>query len=186
MPTSPGAMTSDHDETFITDLLDCHIAQGRRSSGAGGVLGRQHHHPQPQRNGPWAVVGLPAVQRGLGQPLDGRVEVWDIQNQADIANAIKPFYGTDAGNDLIALLRVHILTAADILTAAKGKGGDLETAIQAWYDNAHDIAVFLHELNPRNWPRRMSKSIFKYLRWLTCSATASLPSSQTSSRNSSG
>ena len=76
-----------------------------------------------------------------------------LLNQTDIGNAIKPFYGTDAGGDLTALLRVHILTAADIVTAAKA--GDTvaqNAAIAAWYANAHDIAVFLHELNPRNWP----------------------------------
>jgi type II secretory pathway pseudopilin PulG len=76
-----------------------------------------------------------------------------LQNQTDIGDAIKPFYGAEAGDDLTALLRVHILTAADILTAAKaGDTAAQNAAIEAWYDNAHDIAVFLHELNPANWP----------------------------------
>jgi hypothetical protein len=76
-----------------------------------------------------------------------------LQNQSDIGNAIAAFYGADAAADLSALLRVHILTANDILTAAKA--GDTEAtnaAIEAWYANAHDIAVFLHELNPQHWP----------------------------------
>src|SRR3954452_8709575 len=42
-----------------------------------------------------------------------------IQNQTDIGNAIKPFYGDDAGNKLTALLKEHILGAADLLAAAK-------------------------------------------------------------------
>jgi hypothetical protein len=76
-----------------------------------------------------------------------------LQNQADLGNAIKPFYGDAAGNELTALLRVHILTAADILTAAKAGDTAAQTAaIEAWYANAHDIAVFLHEANPGNWP----------------------------------
>jgi hypothetical protein len=75
-----------------------------------------------------------------------------LQNQMDIGNAIKPFYGEAAGNELTALLRVHILTAADIMAAAKAGDTDaLNAAIEAWYVNAHDIAVFLHELNPRRW-----------------------------------
>ena len=76
-----------------------------------------------------------------------------LQNQADLGDAIAPFYGADAAADLTALLNVHILTAADILAAAKA--GDAEAtnaAIGAWYANAHDIAVFLHDLNPRHWP----------------------------------
>jgi len=76
-----------------------------------------------------------------------------LQNQTHIGDAIKPFYGDAAGEALSALLRDHILGAAAILTAAKA--GDTETrdaAIEAWYENAHDIAVFLHEANPSNWP----------------------------------
>jgi hypothetical protein len=76
-----------------------------------------------------------------------------LQNQTDLGNAIKPFYGDAAGNELTALLRIHILTAADILTAAKAGDTAAQTAaIEAWYANAHDIAVFLHEANAKNWP----------------------------------
>src|ERR1044071_1619625 len=42
-----------------------------------------------------------------------------LQNQTDIGNAIKPFYGDAAGDQLTALLRQHILIAAEILQAAK-------------------------------------------------------------------
>lgn len=44
-----------------------------------------------------------------------------LQNQVDIANAIKPYYGDAAGNQLTALLKSHITTAAEIVTAAKAK-----------------------------------------------------------------
>jgi hypothetical protein len=76
-----------------------------------------------------------------------------LQNQTDIGNAIKPYYGDAAGNQLTALLREHILGAAKVLAALKG--GDqpaLQAALDAWYANAHDIAVFLNSLNPKNWP----------------------------------
>ena len=76
-----------------------------------------------------------------------------LQNQTDIGNAIKPFYGEDAGNQLTALLRDHILIAAEILEAAKaGDTTALNDASTRWYANADDIAAFLNAANPENWP----------------------------------
>src|SRR5438477_8966350 len=76
-----------------------------------------------------------------------------LRNQVDIGNAIRPFYGDQAADQLTGLLRQHILQAADILAAAKaGDTQALAAAKAAWYANANDIAVFLHNLNPRQWP----------------------------------
>jgi hypothetical protein len=76
-----------------------------------------------------------------------------LQNQADIGNAIKPFYGEEAGNQLTALLRDHILIAAEILQSAKvGDTPAQNDAIERWYANADAIAEFLHAANPEQWP----------------------------------
>ena len=75
-----------------------------------------------------------------------------LQNQVDIGNAIKPFYGDAAGDQLTALLRDHILIAAEIIQDAKaGDTAAMNDAIARWYANADDIAVFLHNANPDNW-----------------------------------
>ncbi len=42
-----------------------------------------------------------------------------LQNQTDIGNAVKPFYGDAAGDELTDELRRHILIAADLVAAAK-------------------------------------------------------------------
>jgi hypothetical protein len=77
-----------------------------------------------------------------------------LENQTHIGDALKPFYGESAGNDLTELLRTHILIAAEILTAAKAGDGDAAAeAIGRWYENGDDIADFLSALNRRNWPR---------------------------------
>jgi hypothetical protein len=76
-----------------------------------------------------------------------------LRNQVDIGNAIKPFYGTAAGDALTALLREHILIAADVIAAAKaGDSARLSAAQARWVDNADQIASFLHRANPRFWP----------------------------------
>lgn len=85
-----------------------------------------------------------------------------LQNQDDIGNAIKPFYGEDAGNQLSFLLRDHILIAADLLQAAKnGNTAAFEVASARWYANADDIAIFLNSANPKNWPLDEMKAMMK-------------------------
>jgi hypothetical protein len=85
-----------------------------------------------------------------------------LANQTDIGNAVKPFYGSAAGNQLTALLRDHILTAADLLAAAKaGNTAAVADASARWYANADEIATFLHDANPRNWPLAEMKAMMK-------------------------
>ena len=86
---------------------------------------------------------LPDLDAALGRLL---------RNQADIGNAVKPFYGAAAGDALTSLLRDHILIAGEILHAVKvGDNAALSDAVKRWYENAHDIAVLLNSANPDNW-----------------------------------
>lgn len=76
-----------------------------------------------------------------------------LENQAAIGDALGAFYGDAAGDALTALLREHILTAAELLVAAKAGDADaIADASARWYANADDIAAALHALNPANWP----------------------------------
>lgn len=85
-----------------------------------------------------------------------------LQNQTDIGNAIKPFYGTAAGDKLTALLRTHILTAAGLLAAAKaGDTTKVGEARKRWYVNADEISAFLSGANPRNWPLAEMKTMMR-------------------------
>jgi len=75
-----------------------------------------------------------------------------LRNQSDIGNAIKPYYGAKAGNELTRLLREHILVAADLVAAARaGDKAKLATEQKAWQRNADSIAVFLNKANPDVW-----------------------------------
>lgn len=85
-----------------------------------------------------------------------------LQNQVDIGNALKPFYGKAAGNQLTDLLKQHILTASALLTAAKaGDTAAFDQAKADWYANANQIAAFLHDANPKNWPLADLRSMMK-------------------------
>jgi hypothetical protein len=100
-----------------------------------------------------AAAGLPDTQVTAQRLLD---------NQRDIGNAVADFYGKAAGDKLTALLRDHILTAADLVTAAKaGDQAKVAAAKTKWYANANDIAAFLHGANPNNWPLATLQSAMK-------------------------
>src|SRR5881392_3270755 len=67
-----------------------------------------------------------------------------LQNQVDIGNAIKPYYGNSAGDQLTALLHDHITIAADLLTALKNDNTSaFNTAYAQWVTNADAIASLL-------------------------------------------
>ena len=85
-----------------------------------------------------------------------------LQNQTDIGNAVKPFYGDEAGEQLTALLEDHILIAADLLAAAKdGDTAKFEDANKRWYENADEIAAFLSSANPDHWPLSEMQTMMK-------------------------
>ena len=85
-----------------------------------------------------------------------------LQNQVDIGNAIKPYYGDAAGSKLTSLLKEHITTAAEIVSAAKaGDKPKQDDATKRWFANADQIADFLSGANPKNWPQAEMRSMMR-------------------------
>lgn len=91
-----------------------------------------------------------------------------LRNQDDIGNAIKPIYGEDAGKKLGALLRDHILIAADIVKAAKANDGKgVDAGQKKWKSNADDLANLLAGANP-NWKKpALTDMLHKHLDFVT-------------------
>ena len=85
-----------------------------------------------------------------------------MQNQVDIGNAIKPYYGDAAGNELTRLLHDHIAIAVEVMQAAKaGDTAAFQSADARWYANANSIADFLATADPKHWPRDMMRQMMK-------------------------
>ncbi|HEX6664920.1 MAG TPA: hypothetical protein VF025_14710, partial [Gaiellaceae bacterium] len=99
-----------------------------------------------------------------------------LRNQVDIGNAVKPFYGQAAGNQLTAQLRQHILIAADLIAAAKaGDQAKLASEQALWVKNADGIAALLNSINPRYWKLSVMKAEMRmHLRLTTAEVVARL------------
>lgn len=98
-----------------------------------------------------------------------------LKNQEDIGNAIMPYYGDKAGENLTKLLKEHIMGAVEILTAAKsGNTTGASAAEKKWFDNANEIAVFLSTANP-NWSKDDLKNMLdEHLKLTKSEAVAQL------------
>ena len=85
-----------------------------------------------------------------------------LQNQTDIGNAIAPFYGTAAAQQLSSLLHDHITIAVQLLQDARAGDTAAFAADKAsWYANANQIADFLSAANPRFWPDATMREAMK-------------------------
>ncbi|MCG7337641.1 hypothetical protein MHZ95_20575 [Sporosarcina sp. ACRSM] len=72
-----------------------------------------------------------------------------LRNATDLGNCLRPFYGDQIADRYAALIKEHLVLAAELVTAAVK--GDEKTAAEKekeWYRNADDIATFLSNINP--------------------------------------
>jgi hypothetical protein len=113
-----------------------------------------------------ALAGLPDTDAAAKRLL---------QNQDEIGDAIKPYYGPAAGAKLADLLKQHIMIATEVLKAAKANDQAAVAAQQRrWSANADEIAAFLSAANP-NWPRGAVRDMLqKHLDFTTQEVVARL------------
>ena len=76
-----------------------------------------------------------------------------MRNQEDIGYAIKPFYDAAVVSKFVGLLKEHIRIATEMVTATKtGDAAKQSETLARWNRKADEIAAFLNETNPKNWP----------------------------------
>lgn len=104
-----------------------------------------------------AIAAFAADSKGFAASADRL-----MQNQVDIGNAIKPYYGDAAGAQLTTLLKEHISDAVEVVTAAKaGDDAAFKKAAAKTYANADAIGDFLAKANPDNWKQADMRSMMK-------------------------
>ena len=113
-----------------------------------------------QAHGTWTERAIVDFVGGL--PDTDLVVQRLLQNQVDIGNAVKPYYGRKAGNQLTALLKAHINDAVAVLVAAKsGDANATATAKATFYANGNEVASFLHAANPAHWSMHEMKTMMR-------------------------
>src|SRR5262249_14396677 len=79
-----------------------------------------------------------------------------MENQVEIRNALKPFFGVRAGDHITDLLQDHIAIAVDLVDAviAKRPMADIAALQNRWNKNADDIAAAFTRLDRVAFPAR--------------------------------
>jgi hypothetical protein len=121
----------------------------------------------------WTEKFVTSAINGLEdqEPLLARL----LKNQDDLGNAIKPYYGEEAGNKLAQLLREHIQIAGKVVAAAKsGNQPDFKKHSDEWFKNADDITNFLSAANPHYNKEELKEMMYLHLRFITEGVAAKL------------
>uniref|UniRef100_UPI00406D0EFB acetylglutamate kinase n=1 Tax=Paenibacillus sp. FSL R7-0345 TaxID=2954535 RepID=UPI00406D0EFB len=110
----------------------------------------------------WTRMAITSLVFGL--PDTDVVVARLLQNPVDMGNAIRPFYGDAAANTYTALIKEHLVIAADLIKAAKaGDSAAAAAAEKRWYANADQIVEFLTRLNPYFPKEQFRKMFYQHL-----------------------
>jgi hypothetical protein len=161
--------TPHHAQTPMTMKMDAHPALTAKA-----VALRMNMRKLWEDHITWTRLAIISLESGT--PDTDATVARLLRNQTDIGNAIKPYYGKAAGNELTRQLRAHILIAAEVIAAAKaGDSAKLADAQARWVKNADQIAAVLHSVNPRFWKLgAMKAEMHRHLDLTTQEAVARL------------
>ena len=114
------------------------------------------------------IATAPGVRGLVPQFSDGdAAAVHLLTTMEATGEAFEPHFGEDAANELISLLRRHVLIAVELLSATRsGNIEKFKEEDERWIASANEIAGFLSSLN-QAWPRDVLEQHFQLLLQLT-------------------
>lgn len=112
------------------------------------------------------VFNLPDINVTVGRLL---------QNATHMGLSLEPFYGEDAVKKYSALIKEHLVIAADLVKAAKAGDQNAATAIEKkWYANGDEIVAFLTSINPYIQKEEFTQMFYEHLALTKAEALAFL------------
>ncbi|MEH6933186.1 MULTISPECIES: acetylglutamate kinase [Bacillus] len=112
------------------------------------------------------IFNLPDVNVTVGRLL---------QNATHMGLSLEPFYGENAVKKYSALIKDHLVIAADLVKAAKAGDQNAVAAIEKkWYANGDEIVEFLTSINPYIEKEEFRKMFYEHLALTKAEALAFL------------
>lgn len=106
----------------------------------------------------WNLLNY-SISMNAGLPGTPQVESRLLKIAAALGDFIVPYYGITAGNDLGDKLAAIAKVGTQVVDAVKD-GRNLEKFEYIWDELIEDLAEFLNELNPTQWPTVLVKEMF--------------------------
>jgi hypothetical protein len=97
------------------------------------------------------MPSTPAVEKNLSR------------NAAGIGDYFIPYYGITAGTKIGSLLTVICKTGVNVVNTIKSKQTDIIVYKEIWSKQIDDLAGYLHELNPGQYPRDLTAEMLTNL-----------------------
>lgn len=99
----------------------------------------------------WGLLNY-GISMNAGLPVMEQVEARMFKNARTLGDYITPYYGISAGTRFSDLLSSIGQVGIDVVKATKEKES-IEKYMVMWQDQIEDLAEFMNELNPANWPK---------------------------------
>ena len=97
------------------------------------------------------MSSTPAVEKNLSR------------NAAGVGDYFIPYYGITAGTKIGSLLTVICKTGVNVVNTIKSKQTDIIVYKEIWSKQIDDLAGYLHELNPGQYPRDLTAEMLTNL-----------------------